>query len=424
LGRLSFFVNAGVWEDLYQSLQKPELDPVMTGFNANIDRIIRMTPGMLRSFEQHAVKGFDAILPQLKQCMRYCSADEVFISEPSLYRELSESFSRSGMLSVGGQAGIAAVHLQRLGIPSVTCAVPGAGPKTCALLKNAGVIPLTFEPGAGDRSDIIHLVFEYPPNLVPLADRVVPRSNRFIVSPLHNPLTVIIPDASVNSLQQQIPACRRAFLSGYQYLRTEQEFMTAALQIRMIRSIHPLMRTHVECVSGADRHVMALMLRYIFPDTDSIGLNERELGLFMHALRAADPVSAAELPSSPASCVRDAIALADATGVSRIHLHTFGYYILILKSETTEPEVSRNALLLAARVTADTAGPGEQVLSREGLLAYAAVREVYGPDETTGIFRDDNHVVVIVPAYISQDIQRTTGLGDILSSTAFVADRF
>ena len=417
-------MNTGVWEKLYQTLQKPQLDPVITGFNANIDRVIPVTPDILRSLEKGAVKGSGAIFDRLKQSMRYCSADEVFISEQSLYRKLSASFSRSGTLSLGGQAGIAAVHLRRLGIPSVTCAAPGAGPETCALLQDAGVIPLAFESGAGDGPDIIHLIFEYSPYLVPVVDGVVPRSNRFIVSPVHDPSTVIIPNEYENSFLEQVTSCRRAFLSGYQYLKTEQEFMTAARQISMIRSGHPSMRTHVECVSGADRKVLAMMLRHIIPNTDSIGLNERELGLFMHALREPDPAFAALLPSSPVACVRDAIALADATGVPRIHLHTFGYYILILKSETTTPELSRNALLLAARVTADTAGLGEQILSREGLLAYAAVREVFGPDETPGIFRDDKRVVVLIPTYISSHIQKTTGLGDILSSTAFVTDPF
>ncbi len=417
-------MNTGVWEDLYQSLQKPQLDPVITGFNANIDRVISMTPGLLRSFQQHRVPGFDVILPRLQQAMRYCSADEVFISEPSAYHALSESFSHSGTLSVGGQAAIAAVHLRRTGVPSVTCAVPGAGPMTCSLLKDAGVVPLTFEPGAGNHSDIIHLIFEYPPGLVPLADRVVPRSNRFIVSPVHDSSTVIIPDASERWFREQIVACRRAFLSGYQFLRTQQQFMAAARQIRLIRGVHPLMRTHIECVSGPDPMVMRMMLRHIFPNTDSIGLNEQELGLFMQVLRAPEPTSAAILPSSPVTCVRDAIALAKATGVSRVHLHTFGYYILILKSGTLDPEVSQNALLLAARETADAAGLHEQVLSTEGLLAYADVREVFGPDEPPGIFRYNNHLVVFVPTYISHNIQKTTGLGDILSSTAFVADRF
>jgi ADP-dependent phosphofructokinase/glucokinase len=33
-------------------------------------------------------------------------------------------------------------------------------------------------------------------------------------------------------------------------------------------------------------------------------------------------------------------------------------------------------------------------------------------------------VVILVPTYISQNINKTTGLGDMLSSTAFVADQF
>jgi ADP-dependent phosphofructokinase/glucokinase len=417
-------VDAGVWENLYQSLQIPQMDPVMTGFNANIDRVIPVTPDILQSFEHLGIQGSGSILDRLKQSMRYCSADEVFISDPSVYFKLSEPFSLSGTLSVGGQAGIAAVHLHRLGVPSVTCAVPGAGPETCTLLQHAGAIPLTLESGANDRPDIIHLIFEYTPGLVPLADHVVPRSNRFIVSPVHDPSTVIIPDASVNSFLEQIITCRRAFLSGYQYLRTEQEFVTAARQIRMIRRVHPLMRTHVECVTGADRKGMAMMLRHILPNADSIGLNERELGSFMQVLGAPDPASVVQQPSSPVACVRAATALSDATGVPRVHLHTFGYYILILKSETMDPELSRNALLLAARVTADAAGGDDQILSQEGLRAYAAIRDVFGPDASPGIFRYGDRVVVLVPAYISQKIQKTTGLGDILSSTAFVADRF
>jgi ADP-dependent phosphofructokinase/glucokinase len=417
-------MNTGIWEKIYQSMIIPQMDPVITGFNANIDRIIQVTPDLLGSIERHEVPGFDAILPRLKQSMMYSAADEVFISEQSVYQKLSEFFSCSGSLTLGGQAGIAAMNLKKLGIPSVTCAVPGAGLQTCSLLQGAGVVPLAFESEATDHPDVPHLIFEYSPGLVPPAEGVVLRNNRFIVSPVHDASTVIIPDASMTIFLEQIRACRRAFLSGYQYLRTEREFVTAARQIRLIRSVHPLMRSHVECVSNADPDVIAMILHHILPATDSIGLNERELGLFMHSLRKGDQTSMSLLPSSPVTNVRDAIALADATGVSRVHLHTFGYYIVILKSKTAQPEVSRNALLFAAKVTADTAGLGKQVLSREGLMAYAEIQQVFGPDETPGIFEENDRIVVFVPTYISKNVQKTTGLGDILSSTAFVADMF
>jgi ADP-dependent phosphofructokinase/glucokinase len=302
--------------------------------------------------------------------------------------------------------------------------VPDAGSQTCSLLQEAGVVPVTFAPDAPRHSDLPHLIFEYSPDLVTHPPGTVLRNNRFIVSPVNDASTVIMPDASMTIFLEQIHATRRAFLSGYQYLRTEREFVTAARQIQMIRSVHPLMRTHVECVSGAGPGVMAMMLRHILPVADSIGLNERELGMFTRVLRKEDPMSPSLVPSSPDINVRDAIALADATGVPRLHLHTFGYYILILNAKTAQPELSRNALLLAAKVTADSAGLGKQVISGEGLRAYTVIWEVFGPDESPGIFEENNRIVILVPAYISQNVQKTTGLGDILSSTAFVADTF
>jgi len=416
-------MNAEIWESLYQSIRKTPMDPVLTGFNANLDRIIPVTTDLIRMLERR-VPGREILRDRLLSSMRYSTADEWFVTDSQLYHDIAEFFSAAGTLAIGGQAGIAAVHLRRLGIPSVVCAVPGAGPHTCDMLQDAGVIPLTFELGAGDRFDTTHLIFEYPPNLVPVAEQVVPRSNRFIVSPVHDPSTVIIPEALQDTFLKQIASCRRAFLSGYQYLRKEQEFITAARQIQMIRSANPLMLTHVECVSVADQSVLAMMLRHIIPNTDSIGLNEYELDLLMHALRGTAPKSAGSPPLSPVTCMREAIALADATGVRRIHLHTFGYYILILNSGTAQPELSRNALLLAAHVTADAAGGDRQILSPNGLLAYDAVREAIGPDQTTGIFEVGDWVVILVPTYISQNINKTTGLGDMLSSTAFVADQF
>ena len=167
-----------------------------------------------------------------------------------------------------------------------------------------------------------------------------------------------------------------------------------------------------------------MILRHILPAADSIGLNERELGMFTRVVRKEDPTSPSLVLSSPNTTIHDTIALADATGVPRVHLHTFGYYILVLNAGTAQPDVSRNALLLAAKVTADSAGWGKQVISKEGLRAYEEMRTLFGPDTTPGIFKKNDRVIVLVPTYISQNVQKTTGLGDILSSTAFVADTF
>ena len=292
------------------------------------------------------------------------------------------------------------------------------------MLKGAGILPLTFDPGTGDNPDIIHLIFEFSPGLVPVAEGVVPRNNRFIVSPVHDPSTVLIPGEKEDAFLEQIATCRRAFLSGYQYLRPEEEFVAAAKQLVRIRNVHPRMRTHVECVSGTPPPVLSMMLDHILKNTDSIGLNEHELAMFTRALEAPDQEPPGACPPSPVVLVRDALALAHATGVPRLHLHTFGYYILILKPGAGQPELSRNALLFAAEEAAGAAGGSGPVLSQEGLQAYADIRTAFGPDESPGIFRTGDRIVVVIPTLISHNVRKTTGLGDILSSTAFVADPF
>ena len=417
-------MDTGTWAELYQSVKRPQACPVLTGFNANIDRIITVTPGLLRDLKTQAGPGFGALLKGLEHSMRYCSADEMVIGDSSGFPAISDFFSTTGSLAPGGQAGIAAIQMRRLNIASVTCAVPGAGPLTRTMLRDAGVCPISFEPETGDNSDSVHLVFEYEPGLVPVARGVVSRSNRFIVSPAHDPSDVIIPKEQESVFLEQIAGCWRAFLSGYQFLQTEQEFVTAARQLGRIRGIHSRMRTHVECVSGVLPRILPLLLDHILKNTDSIGLNEQELGIFTRALGEPEQRSPAVPQSSPVALVQDALSLVHATGVPRLHLHTFGNYILILKPGTGNPELSRNALLVAAEEAAGAAGGSGPVLSQEGVRAYAEIRTAFGPDESPGIFVTGDRIVVIIPTLIAHPVQKTTGLGDIISSTAFVADPF
>jgi ADP-dependent phosphofructokinase/glucokinase len=417
-------MDAGDWEDLYRYVQGPQPAPVVTGFNANIDQIIPVTAALMGSLARQDGPDFATLHKRLLHSMRYCTADEIFISDRQVFSGFVKFFSDDGSPAIGGQAAIAAIQMRRIGMSPVICAVPAAGPQTREMMLQAGIHPGSFGQETTEHPDIIHLIFEHRPGLVPIADGVVPRSNRLIVSPVHDHSTALIPANGEDSFRKQVAACRHAFLSGYQYLRTEQEFVAAAGQLRRIRAIHPLMRTHVECVSGLEPQVLLLMLRHILTETDSIGLNEHELGMYARVLGEPERQPAADLPIFPVDLVREAIALAQATGAARIHIHTFGFYIAILEGGTIRPELSRDALLFAAKETAKEAGGTGRGLSREGLLAYAAVRETFGPEEARGIFRSENRVVVLVPTYVSQEIRKTTGLGDILSSTAFVADPF
>ena len=409
----------GKWDELYGAVEKPAPVPVLAGFNANIDRLVALTPSLLHDVREHAVSG--EFLSRLIRSMRYCAADEFVVRDPSVFSRISASVPPgTGTFALGGQAAIAAVQVHSLGMGPVTCVVPGAGPRTRGFLEEAGVLPLTF-PETGEVPDTVHIIFEHSPGLVPLADRVVPRSNRFIVSPTHDSSTVLIPKSREEEFLKQIGNCRRAFLSGYQFLKTEEEFREAAEQIRAIRGVDSRMRTHVECVSGISEAVLSFVLKHIFPVADSIGLNEQELDAFARVL---DPKKPDGIFISPMMIVRDALSLSRATGVPRLHLHTFGYYLAVLKPGTGTPESSRNGLLFAATEVAQAAGGDGLALAREGLHAYADLRAELGLDKPQGVFTVGDRIVVFVPTLISQKVKKTTGLGDVLSSTAFVADGF
>ncbi len=66
------------------------------------------------------------------------------------------------------------------------------------------------------------------------------------------------------------------------------------------------MRTQVECVSGASPRILSLLLDHILKNTDSIGLNEQELGIFIQALEEPKQRFQTVPQSSPVALVQDA----------------------------------------------------------------------------------------------------------------------
>jgi ADP-dependent phosphofructokinase/glucokinase len=184
------------------------------------------------------------------------------------------------------------------------------------------------------------------------------------------------------------------------------------------------MRVHVECVSVTDDRVIGGFARYILPAADSIGLNEHELLLLLHHLCPQEPGNGISENLSPVQLVRGALEVSRKSGLRRLHLHTFGYYVLVLRKDGAHPEVSRNALLFASRTTADAAQGSSMSLSPVGISALEQVEEAFGPSLSPGIFPADTHTIIVIPTIISSTITKSSGLGDILSSTAFVADPF
>ncbi len=411
------------WQKLYDNACFKTPTSTIVGFNVNLDRVITVTTTLLTS-ALFDLPELSELRSRLVHSMSTCTAEEWFVTDQQQYQRFTRIFAACGHLVIGGQAGIAAVHLASTGISDVLCITHSPGPETKKILDEAGVHLMNVGAKIEQFSDVIHLIFEYAPGLVPMVDEVIPRNNRFIVSPVHPPESVLIMSDKMDAFNAGISQYTRAFLSGYQYLQTEEEFSCAAIQILQLKKYNPDMRIHVECVSVTDNRVISSFIHHILPVTDSIGLNENELVLLLHCLDPQNPEYKFPKKLSPVQQVNGALNACKKLGLKRLHLHTFGYYVLVIRNECAQPEASLNALLFASRTVARaTQGSGGEI-SPLGICAYDEINRIYGPPLSKGIFRNNTHTIVMIPTIIVKNIMKSSGLGDILSSSAFVADQF
>jgi len=416
-------MDESIWQKLYDNVSSIPLNSTIVGFNVNLDRIITVTPELLGSSLLN-LPILSELRLQLLHSMQTCTAEEWFVTDPHMYQQFTRLFADYGYLVIGGQAGIAAVHLASSGISDVLCITHSPGPDTQKILTNAGVHLLDLKAGNEPSSDTIHLIFEYPPGLVPLFKGVNPRNNRFIASPAHTTESVLIPGKKMNEFSQEIAHYTRAFLSGYQYLQTDEEFCQAAEQCQLMKKNNNRMRVHVECVSVNDNKIIRGFIKHILPVADSIGLNEHELVLLLDCLNSNNKDPKIFEILSPLQLVKGALLVCKKSGLIRLHLHTFGYYVQVIRNDCAHAEKSQNALLSAARAVAQAAHGTHMEISTAGIIAIAEVDKTFGPQISPGIFRTKTHTIVMIPAIIVKDIKKSSGLGDILSSSAFVLDQF
>ncbi len=416
-------MDESIWKELYENISSIPLNSTIVGFNVNLDRIITVTPELLSS-PLFNLPILSELRSRLLHSMQTCTAEEWFVTDPQMYQQFTQLFADYGHLVIGGQAGIAAVHLAKMGISNVLCITHSPGTDTKKILTHAGVHLLDLKKDNEPSSDTIHLIFEYPPGLVPLEKGVIPRNNRFIASPAHSPESVLIPKERMNAFSQGIVQYTRAFLSGYQYLQSDEEFCKAADQCRLMKKNNHRMQVHVECVSVTDNKIINGFIHHILPVADSIGLNEHELALLINSLNLKYEEPGIFEILSPVQLVNGALLICKKSGLKRLHLHTFGYYVQVIRNDCAHPKKSLNALLFAARAVAHAAQGTHMEISPDGISAIDEVDKTFGPQISPGFFRTNTHTIVIIPTIIAKDIKKSSGLGDILSSSAFVADQF
>ncbi|MDI3474833.1 MAG: ADP-dependent phosphofructokinase/glucokinase [Thermococcaceae archaeon] len=447
------------WEELYSSAFKKVRDNiasvgrVLLAYNTNIDAI-KYLDG--RDLEERVNKeGFENVLPYSEELperitsvpellgsilwsIRRGKAAELFVESCSTRFYMK----RWGWdeLRMGGQVGIMANLLGGVyGVP-VIAHVPQLSKLQAGLFKDGPIYVPKLEGGklklvhpsefSGDEESCIHYIYEFPRGFRVL-DFEAPRENRFIGAADDYNTNLFIRDEFKSNFEGLADSSELAIISGLQALTEENyrepfETIRAHLEVLEEKGIP----AHLEFAFTPDetvrREILGLLGKFW-----SVGLNEVELASIMDVIgeKALAEKLLANDPVDPIAVTEAMLKLAEKTGVRRIHFHTYGYYLALTDYKG---EFVRDALLFAALAAAAKAKLGDvrsiddvvramdvPVNEKAAAVEGALVKE-YGMKD--GIGEIGGYQLSFIPTKIVAKPKSTVGIGDTISSSAFVGE--
>ena len=357
-------------------------------------------------------------------------------------------------LALGGTSANMAMAVVSLDVPRVlvyanplTRPLAEAFPESPSLMTigSDGRTGTPREVAEGDDVFAIHWILEYQAGdtltIGPHA-LTAPRANRFIPSwnPANNQLR--LSEGFMQTFAEIATDYRYLFVSGFHILSDRYPDGSTALDcirpvadyLGMLRERAPNLRFHCELASIAGELVRKGVREMILPRMDSLGLNEAELMNWLEDLGHANISEQIRTTNSPVAVLDGVCAIAEATGVGRVHLHHLGYYLVVCNHIT--PKSVRQGLLTGACAAAiraregratrhDEIGPMAEIpLQDHSFELMTALTEYIEGDDfiTTGIGTCAGHTVVMIPTRIVDRPVRTVGLGDTISASSWLAE--
>lgn len=343
-------------------------------------------------------------------------------------------------LRMGGQVGIMANLLGGVyGVP-VIAHVPQLSRLQASLFKDGPIYVPKVVDGevklvhprefGGEEESCFHYIYEFPRGFRVL-DFEAPRENRFIGAADDYNTTLFIRDEFREHFDEIASNAELAVVSGLQALTAENyaepfETIRANLEVLNERNVP----VHLEFAFTPDETVRKAILD-LLPKFWSVGLNEVELASIMEVMgeRKLAEKLLADDPVDPVAVTEAMLKLAEKTGVKRIHFHTYGYYLALTEYRG---EFVRDALLFAALAAAAKAKLGDVPSINEVVEAMdVPVNKKVEPVEETlvreygmkeGVAEVNGFQLAFIPTKIVEKPKSTVGIGDTISSSAFVGE--
>lgn len=456
-----------IWKEKYQVVPSQiekikDIDSAATGFNANIDAVLKMSGKRLaalvmacglslkdlQNIKTKKISEPADVLKGVFKCFTNGIAEEWITEEKNVFDWMSDTL-KYDRLQMGGQGGIVGNALAAAGVKKVyvhTNSLPALQAKQFLSLKNL----VSFDENGkckqackiNRKADIplIHWIIEFARgDILELEGQKFrcPKANRFIAT--YDPLNLKLQtDAHFMAHMRNLGA-DYVVLSGFHALTSNNDgvklIKNMVPEIKLWRKVAPKSIFHLEIASTQDLSIRRAIIKHIAPLMDSIGVNEREtidllevLDEKVFAERCANQTTAENLFAA-------LVKLKEKIGVPRIQLHMFGLYMVLQDSNfKITPEQNLKGMMTAATIAAAKAGTGKiddllwahgREVSDVGLIEISDLATSISQSTllTEGIGRYRAWDLIVCPTILIEQPVTLVGMGDTISSLSLVAAR-
>ncbi|MFB6291879.1 MAG: ADP-dependent glucokinase/phosphofructokinase [Candidatus Nanohaloarchaea archaeon] len=416
------------WLDKYRdAAELAENGPVdvLVGFNANIDVIydveeLGLDFSGVEPRELDTVSGFKQLKSALKYHMEREENREIELGS------LEHTFE-GGEERVGGQAGIMANYLSRMG-EGVIFYTPLLSEELANRMEEKILYPVVdgdfvlknVRDSVNTDRTKHNLIFEYSSG----------RTGRVIFSSTMKGFGPYFRSGIVDEFDKLDSGLDRIIVSGFHDAEGNIEAKIVKSRNQLEKLDTPV---HLEYVHKDDERA-SLVARHVLPVVDSIGLDEDESREICELLDL-------DVDMEEEMTLGDAFHLSrqlmEKFELSRCHIHTYSFHVTVVDSDyEVGTEKIRDAMLLgelSAIKTADTGElPGKEDLEEletddkhvHRLDELEDFQHYFGLDRfaATGTGKVEGYRVAAIPTIIHEDPERLVGLGDVISSGAFVGE--
>ena len=457
-----------IWAEKYKivpdQLKKVALIPsVATGFNANIDAILKISGKKLKALinensltlndvENIQISSFSAdtdVIRGIVKCFTRGIAEEWITDDINIYKWMEKHLGYN-RLQMGGQGGIIANALALLGVQKVithTNSHPKLQAEQFLDLDNLlgfdenGKLCKAKDIRRDSDIPLVHWIIEFDKDdsfVLDGKEFKCPKSNRFIAT--YDPLNMklVMNDGFITYINEN--KISYLLLSGFHALIEKNDGVNLVKNsvsvIKRWKKNNPDMIVHLEIASTQDKAVRKAIIQYIAPLCESVGLNERETIDLLESYGQVELAKKIESDTHSSNLFEAIWFLKKQLKVKRIQLHMFGLYLTIQdKNIKISPEQSLNGMITAAIVSSSKALNGELVkyedltkslgteVSSQGLTELSLLADILKCQDLLekGICDFENCQIIAVPTILIDKPKTLVGMGDTISSVSLLA---